>query len=496
MRGRAGSRPLSERRGNRDDASGRRSFLKASALAATGTGLAAAAGPGAEPAKASVVFPPDFLLGVASAALQIEGSPTADGRGESIWDRWAKTPGRVKVPPDVTADHYARYREDLELLSEIGVRSYRFSIGWPRVMPDGRTVNERGLAHYRDLVTRLTRAGIVPLVTLNHWDLPQALQDGGGWASRDTAEAFAAYARAVFAALGADVGFWITHNEPWVVAFMGYFRGTFAPGIRDFSTALRAVHHLLIGHGLAVRAFEEMKPGGKIGITLDLQMAVPASDDPRDVQAAERENTAHHAIFADPILKGRYPQELLAGFARKGIVVPAAEKGDMATIARPIDYLGLNYYYLNHVKDGPGKGWPLDLEYVGSEERKWKRPRNDAAGLLALLKRLDRRYPGTDIVVTENGWSDDDVVTPAGEVDDLPRRLYVYDHLTACRRALDEGVRLRGYHNWSFLDDWEWGDYGRMGLVYVDYETQRRIVKKSGRWFGEGCRTGRFEAPW
>jgi beta-glucosidase len=496
MHGRAGSRPRPRSRSETSSARGRRSFLKASALAATGAGLAAAPGPAAEPAKASLSFPPDFLLGVASAALQIEGSPTADGRGESIWDRWAKTPGRVKVAPDVTADHYARYREDLELLREIGVRSYRFSIGWPRVMPDGRTVNERGLAHYRDLVARLARAGIVPLVTLNHWDLPQALQDVGGWASRDTAEAFAVYARAAFAALGPDVGSWITHNEPWVVAFMGYFRGTFAPGLEDFSTALRAVHHLLLGHGLAVRAFREMKPGGKIGITLDLQMAVPASGDARDVEAAERENVAHHAIFADPILTGSYPQELLAGFAAKGIVVPEAAKGDLETIAQPIDYLGLNYYYLNHMKDAPGEGWPLDLEYVDSDDKKWKRQRDDAPGLLALLKRLDQRYPGTDIVITENGWYGDDVVTPAGEVDDLPRRLYVYDHLAACRRALDEGVRLRGYHNWSFLDDWEWGDYGRMGLVYVDYETQRRVVKKSGYWFGEGCRTGRFAAPW
>jgi len=479
----------------------RRAFLKASALAASGAGLSVAAAgteaASAAPARAAaaVAFPTDFLLGVASAACQIEGGTTADGRGESIWDRWGKTPGRVKVTADVTADHYRLYRQDLELLTQLGVRSYRFSVAWPRVMPDGRTVNEKGLAFYRDLVQRLARAGIVPLVTLNHWDLPQALQDRGGWANRETAADFEAYARVVFAALGRDVGWWITHNEPWVVAFMGYFHGTFAPGLRDFATAMLCVHNLLLAHGRAVRAFRQMRPGGKIGITLDLQMAVPATAEAKDVEAAERENVAHHAIFADPIFEGRYPEALLQGFREKGVVLPDVAPGDMELIATPVDYLGLNYYYLNHAKHAPGKNWPLDLDYEDSSDKRYKRARNDADGLRLLLRRLDRLYHA-DIVVTENGYYGDDFLSPAGEVDDLPRAAYLYDHLAACRRAMDEGVRLRGYHNWSFLDDWEWGEYGRMGLVYVDYETQARTIKRSGHWYRDGIRKGAFPAPW
>jgi len=471
----------------------RRRFLATASVAAPAAALGG--GASARP-EGAVGFPAGFLLGVASAAIQVEGSPTADGRGESVWDRWGRTPGRLKVTAAATADHYSRWREDLELLKDLGVRSYRFSIGWPRVMPDGRTVNPRGLAHYRELVGALSRAGIVPLVTLNHWDLPQALQDRGGWACRDTADKFATYAKAVFGALGKDVGYWITHNEPWVVAFLGYFHGSHPPGIKDFSTALLCVHNLLLGHGLAVEAFRAMKPGGRIGITLDLQMAVPATSDAKDAEAAERENLAHHAVFADPIFRGAYPKELLAGFAANGVVLPEVTRADLATIARPIDFLGLNYYYLNHVKDGPGKNWPLDVDYVDSENKKYKRQRDDADGLYRLLKRLAERYPGTDIVITENGYFGDDTVTPDGVVEDLPRALYIHNHLAACRRAMDEGVPVRGYHNWSFLDDWEWGEYGRMGLVYVDYETQQRTVKKSGRWFGRGCRTGSFSRPW
>ncbi len=429
----------------------------------------------------------DFPLGVSSAAFQIEGGWNADGKGESIWDRWLHTPGHGKGTGDVAADHYHLWEADIELLRELGVDSYRFSISWPRVLPEGRgRVNEAGLDFYRKLAARLREYGICPAVTLNHWDLPQALQDRGGWTNPETAEAFREYAKLMFDTLGSDVDIWITHNEPSVVAFMGHESGRFAPGHRDISEALAVCHHLLLAHGLAVREFREGGYPGRIGITLDYFPADPASSSEKDRLAAQRDRESHLGWFADPIFFGHYPQMMWEYYAAKGVVLPKIGAQDMALISSPIDFLGVNYYRPSIIRHCDGGSWPYDKEYLPNpSERTEASYRHCPEAFGRYLKSLNDTYHPKEILITENGISAYETPDRHGNVMDYHRIDYLYLHLRQCVLAKQSGIPVGGYYVWCFLDDLEWtGGYAsRMGLVRVDYETQKRTIKESGRWY-------------
>jgi beta-glucosidase len=415
-------------------------------------------------------FPPDFLWGAATAAYQIEGAVREDGRGESIWDRFAHSPGAIErgETGDVAADHYHRWRDDLDLMAHIGLKAYRFSIAWPRILPEGTGApNPRGLAFYDRLVDGLLERGIQPLPTLYHWDLPQALQDrSGGWASRDTAARFAQYARIVFEALGDRVTRWITLNEPWVSAFLGHLVGIHAPGQRDLQTALRASHHLLLGHAKAVEAFRTSGRSGQIGITLDLQVSDPASDREEDLLAARLADGHTCRWFLDPLFRGSYPADVVAQHQAAGPDFGHVRDGDLAAIARPIDFLGMNYYFRQSVRASSD---PLGYQVVPTSsgpttEMGWPiRP----SGLRDQLLRLHREYTQGPIYITENGFADHLDPDAQGPVQDTGRIEYLRDHLAAAEEAIAGGVDLRGYFVWSLMDNFEWalGYRPRFGLV-------------------------------
>lgn len=433
-------------------------------------------------------FPPDFLWGVATSSYQIEGASREDGRGETIWDRFSHQPGNVErgETGDVACDHYHRYEDDIDLMSELGIRAYRFSIAWSRLFPEGDgQLNLRGLDFYERLVDRLLARGITPVPTLYHWDLPQALQDRhGGWASRETSGRFADYAVMAMTALGDRVSRWITLNEPWVSAFLGYRRGVHAPGVRDMTTALRAAHHLLLAHGRAVEAYRSLGQGGEIGITLDLQVSSPETDSEADRTAARDVDSRTNRWFLDPVLRGSYPGDALEAYVAQGADLDFIEGGDLDVISGAIDFLGVNYYFrrlvgasVDEFGERAGSGDDAETTAMG-----WG---VDPDGLTEQLARLRRDYPPIPIYITENGTAMEDVLGPDGTVLD-PRRIdYLRRHFASAERAIEEGTDLRGYFVWSFLDNFEWA-YGyrpRFGLVYVDFETQRRIPKASARWY-------------
>jgi beta-glucosidase len=439
-------------------------------------------------------FPQGFLWGASTSAYQIEGAAREDGRGASMWDTFAHTPGKVHRGDngDVAADHYHRVAEDVALMGELGLRAYRFSIAWPRVVPDGRgAVNARGLDFYRRLVELLLESGIEPVPTLYHWDLPQPLQNAGGWPARETAYRFAEYAGVVFDALGDRVGTWLTLNEPWCTAFLGYGLGRHAPGIRDAQQAVTAVHHLLLAHGLAVDELRRRAPAAEIGVALNVEPYRAASDDEADVAAARLADGMQNRIFLEPILAGRYPVDVLDHLA--GLVdLDHIRPGDERTISAPIDVLGVNYYRPGRVgaeRNGHLRGWsawpgderivvvPQDAPHTSMG---WP---VDASGLSELLGRLHREY-GLPMIVTENGAAFDDVLHGDGVHDD-DRISYLEQHVRAAHGAIEQGVDLRGYFVWSLLDNFEWseGYAKRFGLVYVDYATQRRIPKDSAGWY-------------
>jgi beta-glucosidase len=429
----------------------------------------------------------EFVWGAATAAFQIEGATTADGRGESIWDRFAAVEGNIAHGDtgDPACEHYYRWPDDLDLMRSLGIESYRFSISWPRIQPNGRgPANERGLAFYRSLVEGLLERGIRPLATLYHWDLPQALQDEGGWASREVVDRFADYAALVFDGLGDVVPAWITHNEPWVTSILGYAFGVKAPGIRDWPTALRAAHHSLLAHGRAVEAFRETGRNGEIGITLDLTVAIPATDSDADREAARRLDGHHNRWFLDPIFRASYPEDMVAFYEGRFGPLDAVLDGDLDTIAEPLDFLGINFYRPNwasavddgglDVADAPpdlertSMGWPIAPEY-----------------LTDLLVRVQKDYGEIPLLITENGAAFDDVLDGGDVVEDPPRVAYLREHIAAVERAKAEGVDVRGYYVWSLLDNFEW-EYGyekRFGIVFVDFPTQRRIPKRSALWY-------------
>jgi beta-glucosidase len=433
-----------------------------------------------------MTFGPGFRWGVATAAFQIEGS--AQTRGPSIWDTFCREPGKVANGDtgDVACDHYRRWADDLDLMADLGVQSYRFSISWPRVLPEGAGKPSRaGLDFYRRLVAGLRERGIEPVATLYHWDLPQKLQDEGGWPARSTASRFADYAAVVFEELAEGVDRWITQNEPWVTAFLGHAFGTKAPGARDWGAAVAASHHLLLSHGLAVRAFRELgPPNGSIGIALNLTPVYPATGSDEDAEAATRFDGFHNRWFLDPVFHGRYPDDAVVEFERLAGPFDAVEASDLEVVSAPIDFLGVNYYSRTRVRadaDAPfrASSAPPELATTGMG---WE-VAPDA--LYDLLVRLRDKYGSVPLLITENGAAYDDPVPTDGVVDDPERVAFLRNHVHALERAVADGVRVDGYYAWSLLDNFEWEHgYGkRFGLVYVDYATQRRIPKRSALWY-------------
>jgi beta-glucosidase len=429
----------------------------------------------------------DFTWGVATAAYQIEGAVDEDGRAPSIWDTFSHTPGKVAGGDtgDVACDHYHRWREDIGLVKELNAGAYRFSIAWPRVVPDGDgAVNSKGLDFYDKLVDGLLAAGIDPFVTLYHWDLPQALQDRGGWPHRETAEHFARYAGIVAERLGDRVKHFATLNEPLCSAWIGHLEGTMAPGFTDIGAAVPASYHLLLGHGLATRAVRAAAPGAEVGVVLNLNPVDPATGSEGDAAAARRMDGHTNRWWLDPLHGRGFPEDMRGVY---GVELPE-RPGDLGTIAEPLDWLGLNYYFPAVVTDDPG-GPPPHARAV----RRLHVPRTgmdweiDAHGIERMLLRLTEEYGARKIYVTENGSAWPDIVRSDGSVDDPERVAYLEDHLAACARAARKGAPLAGYFAWSLMDNFEWA-YGydkRFGLVHVDYKTQGRTVKASGRRYAE-----------
>ena len=442
-------------------------------------------------------FPPGFVLGAATASYQIEGAVAEDGRTPSIWDTFSRTPGKTLhgATGDVACDHYHRYRDDVALLADLGVDSYRFSVAWPRVQPGGRgPVNPAGLAFYDRLVDELLAKGIDPAVTLYHWDLPQELEDDGGWRTRDTAHRFAEYSRLVADALGDRVGRWITLNEPWCSAFLGYANGHHAPGAKEGTPALAAAHHLLLGHGLAVAQLREAGVR-EVGITLNLDLVTPATDSEADRGAALRALTQHNLVWTEPLLAGRYPAseretwgELADGSYRR--------EGDLEVIGAPIDFLGINYYTpavvadAPHEEPDPAKRTAMDVGVRQVERPELRRTTMgwpvDPPSLGRLVADVFDRYPHCPPVwITENGSAEADVVGEDGVVHDTDRVEYLAGHLAGLAEQVAKGADVRGYYVWSLMDNFEWafGYDQRFGIVHVDYDTQVRTPKDSYRWF-------------
>ena len=457
-----------------------------------------------------VAFPPGFLFGAATSAYQIEGGHDADGKGPSVWDRFVRRPGRVHRghTGDVAGDTYRDFRPDVAIMRQLGLDAYRFSVSWPRVLPDGRgPVTERGLDYYERLVDALLAAGIAPFTTLFHWDLPQALQDTmGGFAGRDCAALFADYAEVVARRLGDRVRHWITLNEPWVFATLGHLRGLHAPGRRNPWAFLRAVHHQLLGHGLAAARLRAHSPAAQVGLSLNLSPIYPATDSDFDRAAARLADEATNRLFLDPLFRQRYPAAL---WSRLWPFRPPVRPDDMATIAAPLDFVGVNYYTRARVRRAwyvPFLGlWPEGLPVPGAQaepedDTPEGTPRTSSmgwevypAGLFELLWRLKTEYGNPPVYVTENGAAFPDRLTADGRVHDEARRAYLEQHLAVVAAAARAGVDTRGYFVWSLLDNFEW-TYGydkRFGMVYVDYATQQRVIKDSGRWFSEFIRTAR-----
>ncbi|MFG3494311.1 GH1 family beta-glucosidase [Streptomyces sp. NPDC047928] len=480
----------------------------------------------ARPLTATRQFPPGFLWGTATAAYQIEGAATEDGRTPSIWDTFSHTPGKVFQghTGDVAVDHYHRFRDDVRLMKELGLSAYRFSVSWSRVQPTGRgPAVQKGLDFYRALVDELLGAGITPALTLYHWDLPQELETvfpggsaaGGGWPHRATAERFGEYAGIVADALGDRVDHWITLNEPWCSAFLGYGSGVHAPGRTDPVAALRAAHHLNLGHGLAVQALRAaLPPRAQVAVSLNLHQVRPLTPSPADLDAVRRIDAVGNRVWLGPMLAGAYPEDLLADTARLtdwSFVRP----GDLADIHQPLDFLGINYYTPTVVSaagegdaslrnDGHGGGdfspWP------GAEEVAFHQPPGartamgwsvDPSGLYDLLMRVADEHPGLPMMITENGAAYEDEPGPDGVVHDPERIAYVHSHLEAAHRAIESGADLRGYFLWSLMDNFEWA-YGydkRFGAVHVDFASQDRTPKASAHWYARVARSGELPAP-
>jgi beta-glucosidase len=431
------------------------------------------------------VLRPRFIWGVATSAYQIEGAAAEGGRAPSIWDTFCRVPGAVVRGEhgDVACDHYHRWPADLDLVRELGLDAYRFSVAWPRVVPGGRgRVNPAGLDFYERLVDGMLERGLRPYATLYHWDLPQALQDRGGWESRDTAHAFAAYADHVSTRLGDRVVSYATLNEPWCSAHLGYAVGEHAPGVRDQRRSLQVAHHLLLAHGLAMPALRAGAPRAAHGIVLNLFPVDPATDREEDVAAAQRHDGFVNRWYLDPIFRGRYPEDVWEAY---GDIVPTTEPGDLAVIAAPIDVLGVNYYTRAVVRDCPEHPFPSACDVRVPGERTLMDWEVRPEGLTRLLVRLQAEYDPRSMLVTENGAAYADDQWRDGRPHDADRRAYLEGHVHAVREAAAQGARVDGYFAWSLLDNFEWshGYDKRFGIVHVDFQTLERTPKESARWY-------------
>jgi beta-glucosidase len=453
----------------------------------------------------SRTFPQGFVWGTATASYQIEGAASEDGRGPSIWDTFSHTPGKTLNGDtgDVAVDHYHRWPQDLDLLSELGVGAYRFSVAWPRIQPTGSgAAVQAGLDFYSRLVDGLLERGIAPVATMYHWDLPQTLEDAGGWTARDTALRFGDYAEHLVGALGDRVSQWTTLNEPWCAAYLGYASGVHAPGRQEPAAALAAVHHLNLAHGLAGAVVRELAPASKLSVTLNLHVIRPASDSAGDVDAVRQLDAVGNRAFTGPMLDGAYPQDLLDDTAAV-TDWSFVQDGDLALIHVPLDNLGINYYSTSRAQrwDGvsersqaDGHGDASASPWVGCDDIDFlpqPGPHTamgwniEPAGLTELLLRMSSAYPGLPLMVTENGAAFDDEVSPDGAVHDADRVSYLAGHIDAVGAAIDQGADVRAYFVWSLLDNFEWA-YGydrRFGIIRVDYDTQERTLKDSARWY-------------
>jgi beta-glucosidase len=450
-------------------------------------------------------FPDGFLWGVATSAYQIEGSPDADGKGPSIWDTFTHEPGRIAGGDtgDGACDHYRRWRDDVELLGELGVNAYRFSISWPRLYPTGDgALERRGLDHYDRLIDALVGRGITPIVTLYHWDLPQSLEDRGGWRSRETVERFAEYAATCFDAYGDRVGWWCTVNEPWIIGLLGYLHGLHAPGFKgDVRGEAATFHHTLLAHGRAVQALRGSGREGRAGAALCLAPHYPASDDDADREVAQLSDGYVNRWFLDPVLKGSYPDDMRALWESRIGPLDFVRDDDLATISEPSDFLGVNYYSRRVVRADPDAvPWPWQVvtgDAPTTEGGTQGVPMTEAGteitphAFTELLVRLHRDYGDVPILVTENGAVFKD------RVHDDRRVRFLRDHIAALHDALEQGVPVIGYCHWSFLDNFEWalGYAQRFGLVHVDYETLERTVKASGRYYASIARANALVSP-
>jgi beta-glucosidase len=452
----------------------------------------------------NTLFPPGFLWGAATSAYQIEGATQADGRGVSIWDTFCSEPGKIAGghSGEPACQHYSRYAEDVAIMRELGLNSYRFSLAWPRLMPEGRgRLNRKGLDFYRRLIDLLLESEIRPMATLYHWDLPQALQDKGGWADADTPKRFADYCFAAFGKLADVVPMWITINEPAVIAVLGHIAGEMAPGHRNTEEGLVVAHHLLLAHGLAVRAFRDSsgcrptavadvaQPVSGIGIALSINYQEPATNDERDIAAAGRADGFWNRLYLEPLFMGRYPEDILKWLDEAGVLPDALAKPqpeEMQMISQETDFLGINYYTRNQVAWDPADQLlnasaiapSLPVTAMGWEVC--------PEGLFRVLKRVSNDYTKIPLLITENGAAFDDSPVPNGSIiDDTARIGYLSSHLEAARRACESGVDLRGYYVWSLMDNFEWakGYSKRFGLVHVDFQTQQRTLKRSARWY-------------
>ncbi|HZU83698.1 MAG TPA: GH1 family beta-glucosidase [Polyangiaceae bacterium] len=442
-----------------------------------------------------VVFPKGFVWGTATSSYQIEGAAREDGRGESIWDRYAKTASKIKdgSSGDVACDHYHRWREDVALMASLGHRAYRFSIAWPRVLPSGRGAeNTRGLDFYSRLVDALLAARITPFATLFHWDLPQALQDGGGWPERETAEAFVEYADRVTRRLGDRVKHWITHNEPWCSSYVAHQIGAHAPGVRDWRAAAAASHHILLSHGLALDVVRRNSPGAEVGITLNLSPSIPASDSAADHEAARRHDGYMNRWFLDPVYRAQYPADVVADYAESGRLPTdwssIVKAGDLRAIAGHTDFIGINYYNRYVARS------ELVPEHANAPRKVFLAPESEKTdigwevyppGMFEVLTRVHLEYRPAKIYVTENGVSYLDAPDKNKRVADVRRIRFMRDHIAQIERAIAAGAPVAGYFAWSLMDNFEW-DHGytqRFGLCWVDYATQERIPKDSARWY-------------
>ena len=438
-------------------------------------------------ASLASAFPSTFLWGTATSSYQIEGAIHEDGRSLSTWDMFSATPGKTYQGEtgEIADDHYHRMPQDVELMTQLGLGAYRFSLAWPRILPDGRgRINTRGLDFYDRLVDALLAKNILPVATLYHWDLPIALYNEGGWLNRNTAYAFAEYAEVVARQLGDRVHMWITHNEPWCSAYLGYGIGVHAPGLQDMQAAATVGHHLLLSHGLAVpRLRTHSKAGTQVGISLNFTPVYPADDTPETAQAVAKSDTIGNRWFIQPLYKGTYPEHL---FEYMGVQPPPIQDGDFAIITTPIDFVGVNNYYRTVVRHNPAK--PDGIEIIDPvpgasyTEMGWEIA---PQALGDLLTRLHKEYGVPSLLITENGAAFADVVDRDGKVHD-PRRIeYLREYIRTVGHVLAQGVPIQGYLVWSLLDNFEWaeGYSKRFGIVYVDYQTQQRIIKDSGYWY-------------